>query len=56
MACASQLTELVKGKKISDARRLRREELIRALGGLPEASRHASHLAIDALKAVLKNL
>jgi nitrogen fixation NifU-like protein len=55
-ACASQLTELVQGKKISDARRLPREELIRALGGLPEASGHASHLAIDALKAVLKNL
>ena len=55
MACASFLTELVQGKTIAEARQLRREELLKAIGGLPKASVHASHLAIDALKAVLKN-
>jgi hypothetical protein len=30
--------------------------LVDRIGGLPEASAHASHLAMDALKAVLKKL
>ena len=51
MACASLLTELVQGKTIAEARQLRREELIQAIGGLPQASTHASHLALDTLAA-----
>jgi hypothetical protein len=35
---------------------LRPEDLVHALGGLPQASTHASHLAIDALAAALKKL
>jgi nitrogen fixation NifU-like protein len=56
MACGSLLTELVQGKTIEEARQLRREELVQAIGGLPEASTHAGHLAIDALTAALKKL
>ena len=56
MACASALTELVKGKSISDAAKLRSEDLVAAVGGLPQASSHASRLAIDALSAALKNM
>jgi len=56
MACASLLTELVQGRTIAEARRLRREELVQAIGGLPEASTHASHLAMDTLAALIKNL
>lgn len=56
MACASLLTELVQGKSVVEARQLRREDLIRALGGLPQASTHASHLAIDTLAAVIQQL
>ena len=56
MACGSALTELVKGKSVEAAGRLRREELVAAVGGLPEASSHASHLAMDALAAALKQL
>jgi nitrogen fixation protein NifU and related proteins len=56
MACASQLTELLKGRTIVEARELRREELVRALGGLPQASSHASHLAMDTLAAVVQQL
>ena len=54
MACASALTELVRGKTVEEARALRREEVVHAVGGLPAASIHASHLAVDALEAVLK--
>jgi len=56
MACGSALTELVKGQSVEAARRLRREELVRSVGGLPEASSHASHLAIEALAVALKQL
>jgi nitrogen fixation NifU-like protein len=54
LACASVLTELVRGKTVAEAIQLRREELVRALGGLPKASVHASYLAMDALAEALK--
>lgn len=56
MACGSALTELVRGKTLDAVRGLRREELMRAVGGLPEASSHASHLAMDALAELLGKL
>jgi len=56
MACGSLLTELVHGKTLDEARCLQREELVQALGGLPQASAHASHLAMDALAAALDQL
>jgi nitrogen fixation NifU-like protein len=56
MACASLLTELIKGRTPAEARLLRREELTAAAGSLPKESVHASHLAMDALAAVLKKL
>lgn len=56
LACASILTELLQGKAITEARQLRREELLKAAGGLPKASLHASHLAMDALNAALGKL
>jgi nitrogen fixation NifU-like protein len=56
MACGSQITELVRGRTIQEARQLQRQELVDRIGGLPEASTHASHLAMDALKAVLEKL
>jgi NifU-like protein involved in Fe-S cluster formation len=56
MACGSAITELVKGKNVDEARRVSREELVRKVGGLPQASTHASHLAMDALAALLRNV
>ena len=56
MACGSALTELVWGKTLEDARRLKSEELIETVGGVPEASTHAGHLAMDALTALLRKL
>ena len=54
MACGSALTELVKGRTLQEAGELRRQELLEAVEGLPEASSHASHLAMEALGALLK--
>jgi nitrogen fixation NifU-like protein len=56
MACGSAVTELVKGRTLEEAKRLRRTELVQAIGGLPEASTHASFLAMDALAAVLMQI
>ena len=56
MACASALTELLQGRTLEEAGQLRREELIEKVGGLPEASTHASYLAMDGLKALLNKL
>jgi nitrogen fixation NifU-like protein len=56
MACGSAITELARGKSTDEARNLTREELLRAVGGLPPASSHASHLAMDALRAVLQQI
>ena len=56
IACASALTELVSGKTIAEARAMKREQLVEAVGGLPPSSSHASHLAIDALHAALDQL
>lgn len=54
IACGSQLCEMLVGKSAAEARTLGREQIVSALGGLPEASTHASHLAIDSLRAALQ--
>jgi len=56
IACGSVITELVKGKNLDEARQVSREELVQKVGGLPPASAHASHLAIETLAALLRNL
>jgi nitrogen fixation NifU-like protein len=53
VACASALTELVLGKSLAEARGVRREEVVAAIGGLPAESSHASHLAMDTLRELL---
>jgi nitrogen fixation NifU-like protein len=56
MACGSAITELIKGKELDDARKVSREDLVQKVGGLPQASTHASHLAMDTLAALLRGL
>jgi nitrogen fixation NifU-like protein len=56
MACGSAITELAKGKNVDEARKISREELVQKVGSLPPASMHASHLAIDTLSALLRNI
>lgn len=56
IACASAMTELARGKTISEAHALGRDTLIHHLGGLPQASTHAAQLALDALAAALRAL
>lgn len=55
IACGSALTELIVGKTFEEAGAVSREDLVRELGGLPDASTHAGHLAMDALAVLLKS-
>jgi NifU-like protein involved in Fe-S cluster formation len=54
MACASALTELVAGKTVAECRRFTFDDLVSAVGGLPQGSIHAAQLALDALAAGLR--
>lgn len=56
IACASALTELTHGKTLDEAKKIHCDDIVRAVGGLPEASGHAAHLAIDTLTAALKQI
>jgi nitrogen fixation NifU-like protein len=56
IACGSALTDLVVGKTLTEARRLRREDVIAVVGSLPQASTHAAQLALDALSAALSRI
>lgn len=56
IACGSALTELIVGITLTEARNLRRADILTAVGGLPQASTHAAHLALDALSAALSQI
>ena len=53
MACASAVTELVRGRSIAEAADLTKEDVRAAVDGVPPASGHALELAVDAVQAVL---
>jgi nitrogen fixation protein NifU and related proteins len=56
MACGSAVTAWAKGKTLEQAKAFNREELVRLVGGLPEASSHASHLAVETLNAAINTI
>jgi NifU-like protein involved in Fe-S cluster formation len=56
IACGSVLTEMLRGRTPAEAKAIRREEVVAGVGGLSNESMHASHLAMDALNAVLAGI
>lgn len=56
MACASAVTELVEAKSIPEAQRIRRDDIVKHVGGVPVASTHAAQLAADAITALAEKL
>ncbi|MBV8476460.1 MAG: iron-sulfur cluster assembly scaffold protein [Acidobacteria bacterium] len=56
MACASAVAALAHGKTLREARALSRDDVLKAVGGLSEASVHASYLAIEVLSNALQQL
>ena len=55
IAAGSMVTELGKGKAISGALRITQQDVLDALGGLPEESIHCALLAADTLKEAIKD-
>ncbi|TSC96244.1 MAG: nitrogen fixation protein NifU [Candidatus Berkelbacteria bacterium Licking1014_2] len=49
IATSGMITELAKGKILTEALKIDRQEIVDSLGGLPPAKIHCSVLAIDAL-------
>lgn len=54
IATSSYATEMLIGLDVETARRIGRQEIADALGGLPAAKIHCSVLACDAIKEALK--
>lgn len=53
IATSSMVTELVKGKSLTEAEKITNRAVAEALGGLPAAKLHCSNLAADALHAAI---
>ena len=49
IATSSIITKIAKGKSLSDALKIEKEDVVKALGGLPSIKVHCSVLAVDAL-------
>jgi nitrogen fixation protein NifU and related proteins len=54
IACASLLTETIKGREVKQLKSVNAAGLAEKLGGLPSGSFHAAQLAEDGLKALIK--
>jgi nitrogen fixation NifU-like protein len=55
IAAGSMVTELAKDNSISQALRTSQEDVLSALDGLPEESKHCVLLAVNTLKAAVKD-
>jgi nitrogen fixation NifU-like protein len=55
IATSSMLTALAEGKRIEDARRITDDDVVEALGGIPEKKRHCSLLGVWALQAAIED-
>jgi nitrogen fixation NifU-like protein len=55
IACGSVVTDMVRGKEVKEASKLRYTHVLEALGGLPDADIHCSVLAADTVRAAIKN-
>jgi nitrogen fixation NifU-like protein len=53
IASTSMLSEIIKGMKIEDAYKIRPEELVQKLGGLPDYKIHCSVLGDKALRSAI---
>jgi nitrogen fixation protein NifU and related proteins len=55
IATSSMLTDLAKGKSIEDAKHITDDDVVEALGGVPERKKHCSLLGVLALQAAIKD-
>jgi len=55
IATSSMLTELAKGRSIDAAKCITDDDVVEALGGIPERKKHCSLLGVLALQAAIKD-
>lgn len=55
IAAGSMLTEMLAGASLEDLGKIRKEDVVEALGGLPPLKLHCSVLAEDAIRAALRD-
>ena len=55
IASGSMATELAKGRSIPEALKISQQDVLKALGGLPEESAHCALLAANTLKEAVKD-
>jgi nitrogen fixation protein NifU and related proteins len=55
IATSSVTTELAKGRSLAAAENISKDDIVKALGGLPEAKYHCSILADQAIKKAISN-
>jgi nitrogen fixation protein NifU and related proteins len=55
IASGSMVTELAKGRSVGEARKISQQDVLGALGGLPEESKHCALLAADTLKEAIRD-
>ncbi len=55
IATSSMLTALAKGKSIEEAGRITDDDVVEALGGIPERKKHCSLLGVLALQAAIRD-
>lgn len=55
IAVASAMSELAKGKTLTEAQGITDDDIVKALGGLPEIKLHCSNLGASALNLAIKD-
>jgi nitrogen fixation NifU-like protein len=55
MAAGSIVTEMAKGKSVIQAQKINQQDVLSALGGLPEESEHCALLATNTLKMAIRD-
>lgn len=56
ISTSSMLTVLADGRTLTEALRISDDDVVKALGGIPENKQHCSLLGVKALHAAIKNL
>jgi nitrogen fixation NifU-like protein len=56
LACGSALAEMIEGVSVEEARALTREQIVKAVGGLPTRKHHAAALAIETLHMAIERM